>query len=141
DFAGAVKLDTYQAPADRAEAEYVVHRIEQMVGGTSYFSLDSGRVDERDEAAAPRTFDDFAVLYRLNAQARALEEAFARSGIPYQIVGQAPLASYRDVRGVLALLWLHQHPQAGVHLHTLVGTGREALPPAEVDRVAAWLAA
>src|SRR5690606_15003658 len=75
DFAGAVKLDTYQAPTDRAEAEYVVHRIEQMVGGTSYFSLDSGRVDERDEAAAPRTFDDFAVLYRLNAQARALEEA------------------------------------------------------------------
>ncbi len=141
DFAGAVKLDTYQAPTDRAEAEYVVHRIEQMVGGTSYFSLDSGRVDEREEAAAPRTFGDFAVLYRLNAQARALEEAFARSGIPYQIVGQAPLASYREVRGVLALLWLHQYPQAGVHLHTLLGTGRDARPPVEVDRVAAWLAA
>src|SRR5690606_39155172 len=102
---------------------------------------DSGRVDEREEAAAPRTFGDFAVLYRLNAQARTLEEAFARSGIPYQIVGQAPLASYREVRGVLALLWLHQYPQAGVHLHTLLGTGRDARPPVEVDRVAAWLAA
>lgn len=141
DFAGAVKLDTYQAPTDRAEAEYAVHRIEQMVGGTSYFSLDSGRVDARGEEVAARSFGDFAVLYRLNAQARLLEEAFARSGIPYQIVGQAPLTAYREIRGVLALLWLHRHPQAGVHLHTLLGTGRGALDPAEVDRVAAWLAA
>ncbi|MCC6167274.1 MAG: UvrD-helicase domain-containing protein [Caldilineaceae bacterium] len=141
DFAGAVKLDTYQASTDRAEAEYVVHRIEQMVGGTSYFSLDSGRVDARGAEAAARSFGDFAVLYRLNAQARPLEEAFARSGIPYQIVGQAPLTAYREIRGVLALLWLHRYPQAGAHLHTLLGTGRSALDPAAIDRIAVWLAA
>ena len=48
DFADEVKLDVYRAPTDKAEAEYVVHQIEQMVGGTSYFSLDSGRVERRD---------------------------------------------------------------------------------------------
>ena len=46
DFAEQVKLDVYRAPTDRAEAEYLVHQVEQMVGGVSYFSLDSGRVDE-----------------------------------------------------------------------------------------------
>ena len=48
EFADEVKLDVYRAPTDKAEAEYVVHQIEQMVGGTSYFSLDSGRVDGDD---------------------------------------------------------------------------------------------
>ena len=85
DLVSQVKLDVIHTPTDKAEAETVVHRIEQMVGGTSYFSLDSGRVDDRvgagDEAIS-HTFGDFAVLYRLNAQARLLAEALDRSGIP-----------------------------------------------------------
>ena len=47
EFADEVKLDVYRAPTDKAEAEYVVHQIEQMVGGISHFSLDSARVDGR----------------------------------------------------------------------------------------------
>ncbi len=39
DFVEQVKLDVHLAATDKAEAEYVVHQIEQMVGGTSYFSL------------------------------------------------------------------------------------------------------
>ena len=51
EFVEQIKLDIHDAPTDKAEAEYVVHQIEQMVGGTSYFSIDSGRVDDRvDEA-------------------------------------------------------------------------------------------
>ena len=47
EFADEVKLDVYHAPTDKAEAEYVVHQIEQMVGGISHFSLDSARVTGR----------------------------------------------------------------------------------------------
>ena len=86
-FADQIKLDVYRAPTDRAEAEYAVHQIEQMVGGTSYFSLDSGRLEEGGPPE-DRTFGDFAVLYRLNAQGRLLEEAFDRSGIPYETIGR-----------------------------------------------------
>jgi uncharacterized protein (TIGR00375 family) len=114
DFAEQVKVEVYAAPTDRAEAEYIVHQIEQMVGGTSYFSLDSGRV----EGAAPvvaRSFADFAVLYRLSAQSRLLVEAFERSGIPYQTVGQMPLTAHRVVREALACLWLLHAPQSTVH--------------------------
>ena len=91
DFAEQVKLDVYRAPTDKAEAEYVVHQVEQMVGGVSYFSLDSGRVDEGG-LPEDRAFGDFAVLYRLNAQAKLLEKAFDRSGIPYETIGGASLA-------------------------------------------------
>jgi len=111
EFADQVRLDIYRAPTDKAEAEYVVHQIEQMVGGTSYFSLDSARVTGETPAAA-RSFADFAVLYRLSAQSRLLIEAFDRSGIPYQTVGQTSLYEYKAVREVLAHLWRVYNPRA-----------------------------
>ena len=76
------RLSVYEAPTDKAEAEYVVHQIEKLVGGTSLFSQDSRRVDH--DTQARHSFGDIAVLYRLNAQSILLDKAFNRSGIPYQ---------------------------------------------------------
>ena len=123
EFADEVNLDVYRAPTDKAEAEYVVHQIEQMVGGTSYFSLDSGRTDGATLASA-RSFADFAVLYRLSAQSRPLIEAFDRSGIPYQTVGQAPLSSHKAVREVLAYLWLLHNPRSAAHVEQVANRPR-----------------
>lgn len=86
-------LTMHQARTDKAEAEYVVHQIEKMVGGTSMFSRDSGRVDVQQ--ASERSFGDIAVLYRLNSQSLALQEAFDRSGIPYHVAG-APKSGKSD---------------------------------------------
>lgn len=112
-FAEQIRLDVHQAPSDKAEAEYVVHQIEQMVGGTSYFSLDSGRVEGAEPFSA-RSFADFVVLYRLTAQSRLLVEALERSGIPFQTVGQTPLYAAGLARDVLAHLWLLQIGRAHV---------------------------
>ena len=76
------RLTVYEAATDKAEAEYVVHEIEKLVGGTSLFSQDSRRVDH--DTQARHSFGDIAVLYRLNAQSILLDKAFYRSGIPYQ---------------------------------------------------------
>ena len=128
-----VKLDVYRAPTDKAEAEYVVHQVERMVGGTSYFSLDSGRVED-DGLTEHRSFADFAVLYRLNAQARLLEEAFDRSGIPYQTAGATPLAEQPPVREILALLWLTEMPGSRLHWHRVLLHGAEAVSEQELTR-------
>ncbi len=73
-----------------------------------------GAADERDEAewvarelAARRSAGDFvagqmAVLYRTNAQSRAMEEAFRRAGIPYRIVGSVSFYDRREVKDLLA---------------------------------------
>ena len=98
------KLNVYRAPTDKAEAEYVVHQIEQMVGGTSYFSIDSGRVAENDDEKT-RSFSDFAVLYRLGAQSRLLEVAFKRSGIPFQITGKVSFYQKKEIKEILSFLW------------------------------------
>lgn len=79
------QLTIYEAATDKAEAEYVVHTIEKMVGGLSMFSQDSGRVGREQESE--RGFGEIAVLYRLNSQRLALQEAFDRSGIPYHVSG------------------------------------------------------
>ena len=115
DFIDKTKLTVYLAPTDKAEAEYAVHEIEKMVGGTSYFSLDSDRVTDDDNASG-LSFADFAVLYRTNAQSRLLDEAFQRSGIPFQTVGQTPLVAYKDMRTFLACLWHLYNPQNRFHL-------------------------
>jgi uncharacterized protein (TIGR00375 family) len=112
------KLQVYLAPTDKAEAEYVVHQIEQMIGGTSYFSLDSGRVD--DDHLSSRTFADFAVLYRLGALSQPLSEAFDRSGIPYQTVGQTPLTGYKEIKTILACLWSLHHPDSSFYLEQVM---------------------
>jgi len=98
------RLTIHAAPTEKAEAEYVVHQIEKLIGGTSLFSQDSGRVEKTQDGE--RTFRDFAVLYRLNALRPALEEALSRSGMPYQIAGDAPLLNQRGVRELTtALRW------------------------------------
>ena len=76
------RIAFHASPTERAEAEFVVHTIERAIGGSTFFSRDSGRVDATEVTA--RSFADFAVLYRTAAQADALVEAFARSGIPCQ---------------------------------------------------------
>jgi uncharacterized protein (TIGR00375 family) len=137
-FTQAVTLEVYPAPTDRAEAEFVVHAIEQAVGGTSYFSLDSGRVSGNEEKRY--TFGDFAVLYRLGTQRRALIEAFARSGIPYQVADE-PGAEGPGVRQILALLRLRSGQGAPtLPLTTLLGGGKGALDAAAIDRLAAAVA-
>ncbi|MEZ4835131.1 MAG: UvrD-helicase domain-containing protein [Caldilineaceae bacterium] len=139
EFSEQVKLDVHLSPTDRAEAEFVVHQIEQMVGGTSYFSLDSGRVDD-DTVPVERSFADFAVLYRFNAQARLLQEAFDRSGIPYQTVGQTPLYACAPVRAVLDLLWIAHNPQSRLHWERVLSVNGK--PPTEhsIESVTAILA-
>jgi len=137
-FVDQVKLDVYQAATDKAEAEYVVHQIERMMGGTSYFSLDSGRVE--DESPTARSFGDFAVLYRLRAQSRPLIEAFDRSGIPYQTVGQMPFHARKIVREALAYLWPLHNPRSRLHLNIVLNAGKRNFAPAAVDRLGVWLA-
>ena len=73
-------------------------------------------VDEQEEASAivsalekeiklnKRIFNQFAVLYRTNAQSRSLEDSFRRMGIPYNIVGNIRFYDRAEVKNVLAYL-------------------------------------
>lgn len=59
---------------------------------------------------------DFAVLYRTNAQSRALEEAFRKNAIPYEIVGGIRFYERKEIKDVLAYLRLLVNPSDEVSL-------------------------
>ncbi|MGN0905397.1 MAG: UvrD-helicase domain-containing protein [Alphaproteobacteria bacterium] len=74
------KIILHAAPTEKAEAEFVVKTIESLIGGHSFYSLDTERADGEE---GNLSFSDFAVLYRSAAQAEAIAEALNRSGMPF----------------------------------------------------------
>lgn len=92
------RIVVHAAQTDRAEAEFVVQTIEALIGGHSFFSIDSGRANG---SGVPLSFADFAVLYRTDAQSAALVDAIARSGIPFKKHSHSPLSEMPAVRAIL----------------------------------------
>jgi ATP-dependent DNA helicase UvrD/PcrA len=74
----------YSAGSVADEADFVVRTVDDLVGGLSHRSLDSGRVDSRSVAAHNLSFSDIAVLYRTDAQSGPIVEALSRAGVPVQ---------------------------------------------------------
>ncbi|MBW2095054.1 MAG: ATP-dependent helicase, partial [Deltaproteobacteria bacterium] len=95
--------------SEKEEAEMVVAAIERLLGGTTYFSLDSGRVASHEDGMS-LSFCDIGVLYRLNTQGDALEEALSRAGIPLVRSGETPLIQKRPVRLICSFLQMVQYP-------------------------------
>ncbi len=92
---GNIRLETLHARTPAAEAEFVVRRIEEIMGGISHFSINTGRGGSiLDRQAADETgsisFGDIAVLFRVGRQADELGKALRRRGIPFQLIGSTP---------------------------------------------------
>ncbi|MBN1907174.1 MAG: UvrD-helicase domain-containing protein [Deltaproteobacteria bacterium] len=86
------------------EAEMVVERIEKLLGGTSHFSFDSGRVESHETGDEDLSFGDIAVLYRFNSQGDAIIEALSRAGIPFVRSGEKPFTELFPVDVFMAYI-------------------------------------
>jgi len=89
---GGAPLQLVATADERDEAEWLVREFAARMAAEHY---------------APA---DCAVLYRTNAQSRALEEAFRRAGVAYQLVGATSFYDRREVRDLLAYLRLVVNP-------------------------------
>ncbi len=95
------RIAVVSVPDERSEAAVVLDEIEARIGGSSHYKL--MRSDFRREFSdRSYGFSDFAVIYRTNAQANVLEEAFAESGIPCQVVGKKASRKRREAAEVVA---------------------------------------
>lgn len=72
--------------SDRQEAEMIARRVEGLLGGASQFTVDS-RWAEKEAESLSYGLGDIAILYRFHAQARRLEEALGRAGLPFRTFG------------------------------------------------------
>lgn len=111
---------------DRAEKElYSVQGVGEKLG----FIRTMDELEEADAVISAlekeiklnkRTFSDFAVLYRINAQSRALEDSFRRMGIPYNIIGGIRFYERKEVKDMLAYLRLILNLKDTVSLRRVV---------------------
>ncbi len=121
----------------------------RRAGGESVTVVASA--DERDEAewiarelakrsaAGEWSLEDMAVLYRTNAQSRALEEACRRAGVAYRVVGAISFYERREVKDLLAYLRLVANPADDEAFLRAVAVPRRGIGDAslEVFRAAA----
>ncbi len=156
DFAGTVliKLEqNYRSTGNILEAATAVVRHNQSrIDKALWCDAPKGRplelmeaMDERHEAervvAAIRglrrehALEDVAVLYRTNAQSRALEEALARHGVPYIVVGGTRFYDRREVKDVLAYLRALLNPRDEISLLRIVNTPSRDIGKATLDAV------
>ncbi len=126
--AGAVAY--YPAPTPQGEAEYIVQRIEELLGGVSNFSINSGR---GGTGGSELSFADIAVLYRLSQQAAPLAEALNRRGIPLQLIGATPFYLRRELRPLSLLVRAAANGVVSEHLALLRTAG--SIGAATIDRL------
>jgi len=127
-------IELYQAQSAQAEAEFIVQRIEELMGGISHFSINSGR-GSKEENPTAESFRDFAILYRLSQQADSLRQALERRGIPFQVVNIKPFFMGTEIRPLY--YWIrasadpgHAEVEAEVYLNllrTFPGIGENSL--------------
>ena len=101
----------HEAADEHAEAAWIAAAIDQLLGGASFHSLDSGRADGHGHGKLG--LSDIAVLYRTDAQAGALGQALTRAGLPYQKRSHDLLARRPAVADIMREM-LHADPAAHV---------------------------
>jgi DNA helicase II / ATP-dependent DNA helicase PcrA len=81
---------------------------------------------------------DLAVLYRTNAQSRALEEVLLRRGVPYRLIGGLRFYERREVKDVLAYLRLIANPQDTLSFSRVINVPRRKLGEKSLAQLGYW---
>ncbi|CAI8048605.1 ATP-dependent DNA helicase PcrA, partial [Geodia barretti] len=82
------------------------------------------------------TLGDIAVMYRVNAQSRALEEACLRYGVPYQVVGGMKFYQRQEVKDIIAYLRLIANPDDDVSLNRVINLPTRGIGQRTLDHLA-----
>lgn len=117
---GGLPVQIVSVSGERAEGEAIVRRITNSVH------------------ARLRNYQDYAVLYRTNAQSRSVEEAMVRYGIPYRIVGGVRFYDRKEVKDILAYLRLIFQPEDRISFERIVNVPARGLGATSVQKFLAW---
>ncbi|HEY7985213.1 MAG TPA: UvrD-helicase domain-containing protein, partial [Ktedonobacterales bacterium] len=118
--AGGERITAHEAYNEEEEAIYVVNEIRRLVA--------------RGEAR----LRDCAVMYRTNAQSRALEEQFMRTGTPYVVVGSKKFYERKEIKDVLGYLRLIANPLDQVSLQRVINVPNRKIGPKTYSEFQRW---
>ena len=112
---------------EEEEAQFVVREIQSLTRNQEAV------VGRKKEGT---TLGDIAVMYRVNAQSRALEEACLRYGVPYQVVGGMKFYQRQEVKDIIAYLRLIANPDDDVSLNRVINLPTRGIGQRTLDHLA-----
>ena len=113
---GGDLITTYDAYSDEEEGEFVAKEATRL-------------------ATEGRSFGEIAVMYRTNAQSRAVEEALVRHRIPYRLIGGVRFYQRREIKDLIAYFRLAQNPRDEASLLRVINVPGRGIGDKTVDRL------
>ncbi|HYH04772.1 MAG TPA: DNA helicase PcrA, partial [Bacillota bacterium] len=110
------KINVYRAQDDREEAWFVVREIMRLVREKGY------------------RYQDFALLYRTNAQSRTIEEALVQQGLPYRVIGGLRFYERKEIKDILAYLRFVYNPADRVSLSRIINVPKRGIGDSSLQR-------
>ena len=133
-----MKIQRFEAYNEDEEAEWIARQVEGLVGGRG--TVLTRRADESDEDTRFRA-RDIAVMYRMNAQSRAIEELFLRYGIRYQLIGGTRFYARREVKDALAYLRILRSDTDSVSFERIINVPARSIGDKTIEALRAAAAA
>ncbi len=114
------KITLFKAGNEQQEAQYVVKTIKDLM--------------EKEN----RSLDDFAILYRTNAQSRVMEEVLVKSNMTYQIVGGTKFYDRKEIKDLLAYLRLIANNDDDLSLARIINEPKRNIGATSFERMATY---
>lgn len=111
------KISIYKGNDEYDEANFIVENINRL---------------RREEYM---TYNDFAVLYRMNSQSRSIEDILRRENIPYKIIGGLKFYERKEIKDTIAYLRLIQNPADNLSLTRIINEPKRGIGKTSLDKV------
>ncbi len=114
-------IHVYKADNEYDEARFVAEKIDELV-------------------REGREYKDFAVLYRTNAQSRAVEDFLVRKTIPYRLFGGVRFYERKEIKDIISYLKILANPSDDIALRRIINVPRRGIGDTSVDKVGVFAA-
>ena len=94
--------------------------------------------DIKKRAAEGNNYNEFAILYRNNAQSRVLEEKFVELGVPYRIYGAVNFYARKEIKDILAYLKTIDNARDEVAVRRIINVPKRGIGAATIEKAAAY---
>lgn len=111
------RIKYYRGQTERDEGQFVVREIQNQMANEG------------------RNYGDFAVLYRTNAQSRAVEDILVKSNIPYTMVGGHKFYDRKEIKDILAYLSAIANPDDSLSLERIINVPKRGVGPGSLDKL------
>lgn len=115
-------ISCYSGDTEHEEAYFIVGKIRELMNEHQY------------------RLNDFAILYRTNAQSRVIEELLVKSNINYNIVGGTKFYDRKEIKDMLAYLRVVANPDDDISLRRIINVPKRGIGAATVDKIAEFAA-